>query len=175
MITELLILFILMNQDCTIYKIRKNINKYFFLFHSASMGTIYPVIQKLHSNGYIGVKKHTSPGGQKSSVYSIKNHGKKYFEKLMLQEIPENYSFSDQLAGVKILLLPNLNVYEKKITILNVKDYYKNKILDFESFQENYKNDSESEIKNLNINYVQKLINDLSEEINFLNTYYSSI
>ncbi len=163
MITELLILFILINQASTIYKIKKNIDLQFFLFHSASMGTIYPVLQKLYSSGYVAVKKSMSSRGQKSSVYSITGKGKKYFEELLIQDLPENPSLSAQVAKIKILLLPQLEKSHKIAVINLLKNYCQNRFLDLKNYQEDNK-----ENKNLNINYIKFLANAISEEINWL-------
>ncbi len=167
MLTELLILFILLEQECTIYKIKKNMDKYFSLFHSASMGAIHPVLQKLHANKCVSLKKLMSKGGQKSSIYSITKNGREYFEKIMLEDLPENPSLSAQLAKIKILLLPLLEKSLRISAIGILKDYYQNKLLDFENFQEDYKTGKNAE--NINTDYLKQRINHIAEEINWLN------
>ena len=167
MLTELLILFVLLDQECTIYKIRKNIDKYFSLFHSASMGAIHPALQKLHANKCVNLKKLMSKGGQKSSIYSVTKNGRKYFKELMLEGLPENPSLSAQLAKIKALLLPQLEKSLKNSVISNLKDYYQNKLLDFENFQEEYK--AGQNTGNININYIKQRINHITEEIDWLN------
>lgn len=168
MLIELLILSVLLNQECTIYKIRKFINKYFSLFCSASMGSIHPALQKLHESKYVNVKKSMSTGGQKSSVYSITPKGKKYFETLMQGEVPQNPPAASQLVNIKIMLLPHLEKPERKQVIKGLKDYYQNRLLDFENFQHDCSAEDGAELKNLDLNYIKHYINVISEEIEWL-------
>jgi|GEM_PF-1889890 len=169
MLIELLILSVLLNQESTIYKIRKNINKYFFLFCTTSMGSIHPALERLYENKFVNVKKSMSPGGQKSSMYSITPKGKKYFEILMTEELPRNPSVASQLVHMKIMLLPLLSKALKTKTIKILKDYYETKLLDFKNFYENCKEEEGSIKKNLNNDYIKHCINSISEEINWLN------
>jgi DNA-binding PadR family transcriptional regulator len=164
MLTELLILFVLLNQECTIYKIRKSINKYFSLFHSTSMGSIHPALKKFHAQNYVSVKKSMSKGGQRSSVYSVTDEGRKYFETLMLEDLPENPAAAAQFAKIKMFLLSTLEKPVRKSAIANLKDYYRDRLLDFENFREDYKS-----VENLSMGYIKHCIDSISEEINWLN------
>ncbi len=168
MLIELLVLSVLLNQECTIYKIRKNVDKYFFLFCSTSMGSIYPALQKLDENNYVSVKKSMSRGGQKSSVYSITAKGRKYFDFLMQEELPRNPPAALQLASVKIMLLPLLKKPEKSTVLQELKNYYQSRLLDFENFQEDLKTGNSPEFKNLNTDYIKYCIDAISDEINWL-------
>ncbi len=165
MLIELLVLSVLLNQECTIYKIRKNINKYFSLFCSASMGSIHPALQKLSENDYVSVKKSMSKGGQKSSVYSITAKGRKYFSSLMQEDLPQNPSAALQLADIKIMLLSRLKKAEKDAVIEELKTFYQNRLLDFENFRQDIEDD---DIKNLNLDYIKHCLGMVSEKINWL-------
>lgn len=152
MLAELVILFVLLKEKCTIYGVKKRIDGYFSLFYSASLGSIHPAIKKLHSDNHLSVKKSVSPGGQRSSEYSITPSGKKYFEKIML-----NPELSEQIVKIKLLILPELEKSLQVLIIKNIREYYREKLLDFEHYYENNP-----------ASYVRHCIDNITEEINWL-------
>jgi len=122
--TDLLVLAILFDGEFTLYKIRQQIKSNFYLFLSASFGSIHPAVKKLEKNGFISVKQKMSRGGQKSSTYFITNEGKNYFKEIMTSEIAESPLFSNQLINIKIMLLDKLDADLRKASIEKVKRYY---------------------------------------------------
>ncbi len=168
MLNELLVLSVLLNQECTIYKIRKIINKYFFVFCRPSFGSICPTLDKLLENKYVKVKKSMSPGGQKSSLYSITTGGKKYFAALMREELPQNPPAAEQLANVKIMLLSQLAKPQKLQVLSILKDYYQSRLLDFENFSQELKDNEKTELKNIGTGFIKYNIDSISEKLNWV-------
>lgn len=154
MLSELLILYVLMEGECSIYRIKKEIDGYFHLFYTSSMGSLHPAIKKLHSNRCLTVKKQVSTGGQRRFLYSATSSGKKYFKELML-----NPDLSDQLVKIKLLMLPKMEKNLQIAIINNIKDYYREKLLDYKTFYETCP-----------INYIKHCINSIQEEIKWLET-----
>ncbi|OGI01903.1 MAG: hypothetical protein A2Y25_10530 [Candidatus Melainabacteria bacterium GWF2_37_15] len=153
MLTELVILAVLLDEECTIYRIKKKLDEHFSLFYSASMGSIHPGLKKLYLNKYVSLKKSTTPGGQRRSTYSITSPGKKYFENLML-----NSALSEQIVKIKLLILPKMEKNLQISIIKTIKNYYQDRLLDFENFYENNPTA-----------YIKQSINSISEEISWLN------
>jgi len=133
---ELLTLVVLLEEKCTIYKIKQNIENKYGFFLNISFGSIYPAVKRLEENKYISVKKSISSGGQRSSLYSITNSGKDYFVDLMSEELPDNPLIASQLINIKIMSINKINKEQKdsvKKTITNYlelkKIYSRNLIL----------------------------------------------
>ena len=165
MLTELFVLFVLLNQENTIYKIRKNVKKYFSLFNNSSLGAIHPALEKLLAAKCVTLKKKMSKGGQRSSFYTITAKGKKYFKQLMTQDLPENPASASQIVKIKSLLLPELDKETKLEAIASIKSYYKNKLLDFEEYLGNC---DSLEFKGVNKDYIKRCMDELTGELNWL-------
>jgi len=153
MLTELLILFALRGQKDTIYRLKKKIDEHFSVFYSPSLGAIHPALKKLHKNKLVAVKNLTSPGGQKRCEYSITPDGIKYLEELLLS--PE---ITEQSAKIKLLIMPEMEKNLQINIINNVKDFYREKLVDFENYY----------IKNPK-NYINFCTEKLKQEIDWLN------
>jgi DNA-binding PadR family transcriptional regulator len=151
--TELVILAVLLDEKCTIYRIQKKIDASFFIFYSSSMGSIYPAIKKLYLNKYLSVETSITEGGHRRSVYAITEDGKKYFEDIML-----NSALNEQTIKIKLLILPKMEKVKKNPIINNIKKYYQNRLLVLENFCENHRN-----------NYVKHCIDILIQEIEWIN------
>lgn len=100
---ELLILFTLFQHKSTIYGIKQKIEKRFSVFFNASFGSIHPALKKLEEGKYVSVKSELSSGGQKSKIYSITPEGKKYFTKLLIEDLPPNPALADQMINIKLM------------------------------------------------------------------------
>lgn len=120
---ELLTLAILLEQKCTIYKIKQCIEKKYGLFLNTSFGSVYPAIKKLELQKCVSVRKSVSQGGQRSSVYSITQSGKDYFMQLMMENLPENPNVSNQLINIRLMLLCNLDKDAKDIVKKSIIDH----------------------------------------------------
>lgn len=159
MLTELVVLSILWNEEFSIYGLKKRIDEEYSLFLSSSMGAIHPTLKKLYSNKHIEVKKSKSEGGQRRSCYYITPAGKKYFEEIMLHS-----KLTDQIVNIKIMALPKI---EKKLQIAiikNIKEFFEGKLLDCENFYE--KNNSE---------YVKFCMEKIKQDINWLKQTESAL
>lgn len=120
---ELLILVTLLDEKCTIYKIRQNLEKKYGLFLNISFGSIHPAIKKLESKKLVSAKKSISQGGQRSSVYSITVSGKVYFAELMLDELPENPYLANQLINIKLMSINYLENEQQNIVKNSIINY----------------------------------------------------
>lgn len=168
MLIELLILSVLLKQESTIYKIRKIINKSFSLFCRTSLGSIYPSLQKLNKNNYVKVKNSMSSGGQKSSLYSITPKGKKHFETLMLEELPQNPPAALQLVDIKTILLPILKEQERKEVIDILKNYYRNRLLEIDLFKDEQEASISDNSSKINNDYLRLCSEQVKEKISWL-------
>lgn len=88
--TEICILFCLLQREMTIYTVRKTIFDLFGAFTKPSHGTIHPALKKLLEDEYVSKRDVLSDGGKKSSYYSITDKGKKLYTELMLGELSNN-------------------------------------------------------------------------------------
>lgn len=154
MLAELTILAVLLENKYTIYRIKKAIDKEFSIFYKGSLGSIHRTLNKFEENKYVNVKKSVSSGGQKSSIYSITQKGKKHFEELMLDS-----ELNEQIIRIKLLILPKMEKNMQITIINNIQDYYREKLLDMENYYETNPT-----------SYIKHCISALSEEINWLYT-----
>jgi len=120
---ELLILIVLQEEKCTIYKIRQNIERKYGFFLNVSFGAIHPAVIKLEKQKFLSVKKSISSGGQRSSVYSITNSGKAYFIELMLADLPDNVLQADQVINIKLMYINNLDDEHRNAVKKTIIDY----------------------------------------------------
>ena len=166
--TELLVLAILLNGEFTIYKIKQQIENNFSVFLSASFGSIHPAMKKLEKNGFISAKRKMSAGGQKSSTYSITNEGKEHFENLMISEITESPTYSNQLINIKMMLLGLLDENLRKHTINLIKKYYEIHLLTARELLETLKASSakEKERNFFQITHLKNYTDNISRELN---------
>ena len=81
---EIVILYILLKYDASIYRISKLINEYFFAYLKSSFGTISPALKRLEKLGCVEFKETMSDGGMKTKIYSITPTGKKHLSHLLL-------------------------------------------------------------------------------------------
>jgi len=154
--TELLILLILQENNCTIYKIRQDILSKYSIFFSVSLGSIYPALKKLEKKKYVNIRKKISQGGQRSSLYSITDEGKKYLNSLMIQDFPDNPCTANQLITIKLMSLSKFDAEIKEIIKRKILKYLQNQI-DLAKNVVNRVNNAEHELENKYIDYnIQK-------------------
>lgn len=120
---ELLILLVLHDEICSIYRIKQKIDEIFSIFFKVSFGAVYPALKKMEKNRLVSVKSHISPGGQQKLSYSITEEGKKYFEELMLKDLSDNPSTSSQLIEIKVLGLSKLKREYHKAVLTSILFY----------------------------------------------------
>jgi len=89
--TEILILYILIKYDATIYKIKKLIEEKFFMYTSPSLGAINPALKKLEGLSCVEFESKMTDGGMLSKTYRITAFGQKY-----LKSIISDYKFKNK-------------------------------------------------------------------------------
>lgn len=111
---EILILYILLNAQNTMYGIAKTISKNYGFLSNPSFGTIQPALKRLEKNGLINSDKYFTDGGKPYFYYSITKEGREYLNGKIralpsqnpIQLIPE--------IKLKLMCSNILNPLEKK-------------------------------------------------------------
>ena len=80
---EILILYILLKGQSTMYGVSKSISQQFGYISNPSFGTIQPALKRLEKKGFIKSDKFFTDGGKPYFFYSITSEGKEFLiEKL---------------------------------------------------------------------------------------------
>lgn len=87
---ELMILFVLLKRDLTMYAIHKRIEENFLPFTNPSFGALKPALVRLEKSGCITASKIMSDGGKLSVIYSITKDGVKELKNLLLKPFSNN-------------------------------------------------------------------------------------
>lgn len=87
---EIMILYILLKRDLTMYAIHKRIQENFIAFTSPSFGAVKPALVRLEKQGCITSSKIMSDGGKLSVYYSITKDGVKELRNLLLKPLSQN-------------------------------------------------------------------------------------
>ena len=87
---DLIILYILLKHDLTMYAIHKRIQENFLAFTSPSFGAVKPALVRLEKQGCISSSKIMSDGGKLSVYYSITKDGVKELRNLLLKPLSQN-------------------------------------------------------------------------------------
>ena len=133
---ELMILFVLLKRDLTMYSIQKRIREYFLPFTNPSFGAIKPALVRLEKNKFISLSKHLSDGGKPSIFYSITNEGMKELKKMLLAPFSGNplqfisdakiklccASFLKGEDTVSLIEEIKRNAYLHRVNALNIMD-----------------------------------------------------
>ena len=99
---DLIILYVLLNRDLTMYAISKRISDNFRAFTNPSFGALKPALVRLEKLGCVKSAKIMSDGGKLSVFYSIKKDGMKHLRKLLLQPFSGNPVQFLSDAGIKL-------------------------------------------------------------------------
>ncbi len=162
---ELLVLYILLEEKSSIYGIKQKIDKQLSLFLKISFGSIHPALKKLEENKYISLKTQLSPGGQKRSTYSITEKGKEYFNRLILEDLPDNPALASQLIKIKIFALSNISP--------KIRDQVQKSILQYYEFQrvkaENLLTNPDYPLDEFQQRYIKHCIQTISLNIESVN------
>ena len=86
---EIMILYILLKHDLTMYAIHKRIQENFLAFTSPSFGAVKPALVRLEKQGCISSSKIMSDGGKLSVYYSITKDGVKELRNLLLKPLSQ--------------------------------------------------------------------------------------
>ncbi len=130
---ELLILYVLLNRDLTMYAIHSRILDNFRAYTNPSFGAIKPALVRLEKKGCIKSAKIMSEGGKLSVFYSITKEGLNELKKLLLQDFTLNplqfisdasvklscIGFLDEDDKIKMLDLVKSNAMRHKINAQN--------------------------------------------------------
>ena len=87
---DLMILYVLLKRDLTMYSIRKHIELYFQPFTNPSFGALKPALVRLEKNKCVTSSKMMSDGGKLSVYYSLTNDGIKALRDLLLESFSSN-------------------------------------------------------------------------------------
>ena len=87
---DLMILFVILKRDLTMYGIRKHIEDFFRAYTNPSFGALKPALVRLEKSGFISSSKMMSDGGKLSVYYSINDAGMRELKNLLLKPFSAN-------------------------------------------------------------------------------------
>lgn len=158
---ELLILYVILNRDYTMYAIQKRIEDNFAPFAKPSFGALKPALRRLEEKECLTSRKMMSDGGKLSVYYEISRNGINELKRLILEDYSENPVQFLSNARVKLCCSDCLNSDERKRLYFSTKSV----AMKFKSLAQNVLDDEYSQI-----NFYQKIIldNTVCEFSNFI-------
>ena len=142
--TEMLILYLLLQGQSTMYALRKSIDKYFGAITRPGLGTIQPALKRLEKQGYIKSDKFFTAGGKPYYYYSITGDGRNALTTEILSDPSLNPVQLYPAAKLKLICSDVLNHDEKlqlyqilKTDLLKIKNHAED-TLNSELYGENY-------------------------------------
>ena len=87
---ELLILYVLLKRDLTMYAIQKRIEDNFAPFTKPSFGALKPALRRLEEKQCLTSRKSMSEGGKLSVYYEISKQGITELKRLILEDLSDN-------------------------------------------------------------------------------------
>ena len=118
---DLIILFVLMKRDLTMYAIKKHIADKFAPFTNPSFGALKPALVRLEKLKFITSSKIMSEGGKLSGLYSITDDGIKALKNLLLEPFSKNPLQFISDAKVKLCCTSFLSSQDAKKMFENIK------------------------------------------------------
>lgn len=118
---ELMILYILLNHDLTMYAIHKRINENFLAYTSPSFGAVKPALVRLEKQGCITSAKIMSEGGKLSVFYSITKDGVKELRNLLLKPLSQNPLQFLSDARIKLSCISFLDASDSEEVFFDIK------------------------------------------------------
>lgn len=118
---DLMILFVLLKRDLTMYAIKKHIADKFAPFTNPSFGAIKPALVRLEKHKAITSSKVMSEGGKLSAFYSITDEGAKILKNLLLEPFSKNPVQFISDAKVKLCCASFLSDQDAKQMFENIK------------------------------------------------------
>ncbi|MCM1338433.1 MAG: PadR family transcriptional regulator [Muribaculaceae bacterium] len=118
---DVMILYVLLKQDLTMYSIHKRIREYFECYSTPSFGGIKPALIRLEKAGCLDSSKIMSDGGKLSIFYSITKNGLKELRNLLLKPITSNPVKFMSDARVKLSCASHLSESDCKELYMNLK------------------------------------------------------
>lgn len=158
---ELLILYVLLKRDLTMYAIQKRIEDNFAPFTKPSFGALKPALRRLEEKQCLTSRKSMSEGGKLSVYYEISKQGISELKRLILEDLSDNPLQFLSNARVKLSCADCLDSSERKRLFFSTKS----RAMQFKLVAQNILNDEYS-----HINFYQKIIldNALCEFSNFI-------
>lgn len=118
---ELLILYIILNREFTMYGIQKEIENMFGVYTKPSFGALKPALRRLEYNDFISTRKMMSDGGKLSVYYSITKSGTVELKKLLLEDFSENPLQFVPNSKIKLSCAEILDKEQKEQLFFSVK------------------------------------------------------
>lgn len=118
---ELLVLYILVNHDFTMYAIHKRIQEFFLPYTNPSFGALKPALIRLEKQGFITSSKIMSDGGKLSIFYAITKDGLKELKRLLLNPLSKNALQFHSDANIKLSCLGFLDPEDRKDVYSDIK------------------------------------------------------
>ncbi len=141
---EILILYILLKGQSTMYGISKTISQMFGYISNPSFGTIQPALKRLEKNNYIKADKFYTEGGKPYFFYSITPDGKEFLVKKLKSKPSKNPIQLYPEIKIKLSCMDVLSETDKKdlckilkTEVLKLKSGAET-ILASESYEDNY-------------------------------------
>lgn len=158
---ELLILYVLLKRDLTMYAIQKRIEDNFAPFTKPSFGALKPALRRLEEKQCLTYRKSMSEGGKLSVYYEISKQGISELKRLILEDLSDNPLQFLSNARVKLCCADCLDSAERKRLFFSTKS----RAMQFKLAAQNILNDEYS-----HINFYQKIVldNALCEFLNFI-------
>ena len=148
---ELLILYILLKRDFTMYSIQKRIDENFAPFTKPSFGALKPALRRLEEKECLTSRKIMSDGGKLSVYYEISRNGIAELKRLILEDLSDNPLQFLSNARAKLCCANCLNSDERKRLFFSVKS----RAMQFKTLSQNVLNDEYN-----HINFYQKVVID---------------
>lgn len=158
---ELLILYVLLKRDFTMYAIQKRIDENFAPFTKPSFGALKPALRRLEEKKCLTSRKLMSDGGKLSVYYEISKDGISELKRLMLEDLSDNPLQFLSNARAKLCCAACLNTDERKRLFFLIKS----RAMQFKVASQNVLNDEYN-----HINFYQKVVidNAMCEFSNFI-------
>lgn len=118
---ELMILYVLLKRDLTMYAIKKHIADKFSPFTNPSFGALKPALVRLEKSKSITSSKVMSEGGKLSVFYSITDNGAKELRRLLLEPFSKNPVQFSSDAKIKLCCASFLSDQDTKELFENIK------------------------------------------------------
>ena len=118
---DLMILFVLLKRDLTMYAIKKHIADKFAPFTNPSFGALKPALVRLEKSKAVTSSKIMSDGGKLSALYSITDDGIKTLKNLLLEPFSKNPIQFVSDAKVKLCCASFLSSQDLKQLLENIK------------------------------------------------------
>ena len=118
---ELLILYVLLKKDLTMYAVQKHIEDNFAPYTKPSFGALKPALRRLETKECISSRKMMSDGGKLSVFYSLTKKGKEELKRLLLEDLSDNPLQFLSNARVKLSCADVLDAEEKKRLFFSIK------------------------------------------------------